>query len=157
MPAKKDPSEHKKNSRYHTPTDETRAKVEHLAALGQRQPDIALVMKLNIKTLTKHYPYELRAGIIIANSKVAGTLYSKAIAGDVTSMIFWLKTRAGWSTVERLHVKEDTKAAEPVLSNLDELDVSQLRQLHDIAKALEDGAGSKTVPNGAVNGSVSRN
>ena len=31
-----------------------------------------------------------------ANAAVAGTLYEKAKQGDTPSMLFWLKTRAGW-------------------------------------------------------------
>ena len=31
-----------------------------------------------------------------ANSQVAQTLFKKAIAGDTTAAIFWLKCRAGW-------------------------------------------------------------
>ena len=53
-------------------------------------------------TLRLHYPDELATGGTKANSKVAESLYRKAI-GDrhqaVTAAIFWLKTRAHWKEV----------------------------------------------------------
>ena len=54
-------------------------------------------MGINNDTLKKYYSEELEKGRIEANAAVAGTLYEKAKQGDTPSMLFWLKTRAGWS------------------------------------------------------------
>lgn len=84
------------------PTDEDRALVEQLAAFGIPVESMTLFVKdkngksISERTLRKHFPKELDQGELKANVKVAQTLFKKAISGDTTSMIFWLKTRARW-------------------------------------------------------------
>jgi len=75
-----------------------------LAAFGLRQSDICQVSGISEPTLVKHYANELATGKLRANVKVAQTLYKKAIAGDTTSAIFWLKCRAGWKDAQRLEM-----------------------------------------------------
>lgn len=82
----------------HQPTEATRATAEALAGVaGFRQAEIAAFLGITEKTLRKHYRAELDRATVTAVAKVAETLFQKAIAGDVTAMIFWLKARAGWS------------------------------------------------------------
>jgi hypothetical protein len=85
--------------RAHHPELTSRRQVEAMAAYGVPETDIARVLAIDPKTLRKHYRDELDTGQIKANSKVAESLYRKAL-GDgsqsVTAAIFWLKTRAGW-------------------------------------------------------------
>lgn len=81
----------------HLPTATTRKKIYNLSIVGTRYEDIALIMGINNDTLKKYYSEELEKGRIEANAAVAGTLYEKAKQGDTPSMLFWLKTRAGWS------------------------------------------------------------
>ena len=84
------------------PTDEDRALVEQLAAFGIPVTSMTLFVKdkagkpISERTLRKHFAKELDQGELKANVKVAQTLFKKAISGDTTSMIFWLKTRARW-------------------------------------------------------------
>lgn len=84
------------------PTDEDRALVEQLAAFGIPVTSMTLFVKdkagksISERTLRKHFAKELDLGEMKANVKVAQTLFKKAISGDTTSMIFWLKTRARW-------------------------------------------------------------
>ena len=84
------------------PTDEDRALIEQLAAFGIPVESMTLFVKdkagksISEKTLRKHFAKELDQGELKANVKVAQTLFKKAISGDTTSMIFWLKTRARW-------------------------------------------------------------
>lgn len=80
----------------HEPTDVTRKQVESLCAYGVPQAEICKVIGITDKTLTKHYRHELDTATTRANAKVAGKLYEKCMAGDTTSIIFWLKTRAKW-------------------------------------------------------------
>lgn len=85
------------------PTEEQRDLVMQLAAFGLRHSDIAMFMKgangkpISEPTLRKNFAHELDTGKLKANVKVAQTLYKKAIGGDTTSIIFWLKAQAGWS------------------------------------------------------------
>jgi hypothetical protein len=53
-------------------------------------------MRVDPKTLRKHYREELDLGESKANAQVAGFLFNAAKNGNVTAQIFWLKTRARW-------------------------------------------------------------
>jgi len=82
------------------PTDKDRSMVKTMAGYGIPQPDISRVLKIDIKTLRKHFREELDTGHITATTAMAQNLYKKAM-GDgpaaVTASIFWLKARAGWN------------------------------------------------------------
>jgi len=78
------------------PTPEQRRMVKSLSALGIRQEEIALIMEITPPTLRRHFRDELDRGGVEANSQVAQALFKLALAGNVTAMIFWLKSRAGW-------------------------------------------------------------
>jgi hypothetical protein len=85
--------------RAHLPGPVERRQVEAMAGYGVPETDIARVLGIDPKALRKHYRDELDTGHIVANAKVAESLFRKA-TGDhrqaVTAAIFWLKTRAGW-------------------------------------------------------------
>jgi hypothetical protein len=84
--------------------------VHQLAAFGLRYADICLFVKdkfgnpISEPTLRKNFSDEVGTGKLKANVKVAQTLYKKAIAGDTTCMIFWLKTQAGWKDSQRVEL-----------------------------------------------------
>ena len=80
----------------HKPTQETRATVKRLSALGVPHEDIAVRLKISADTLVKYYQDELDEGRIDANSAIAGTLFQQAKNGNTAAAIFWLKTRARW-------------------------------------------------------------
>ncbi len=83
----------------HRPDPALRRQVEALAGYGVPEIDIARVIRVDPKTLRKHYRDELDDGHVKANAKVAENLYRKATGEGreaVTAAIFWLKTRAGW-------------------------------------------------------------
>ena len=87
-----------------------RETVRSHARVGTPADIIADVLGIDAKTLTKYYRRELDLSTGEANAAIAGALYTKAIGGDTTAMIFWLKTRARWR--EREEVQEtDTVAA----------------------------------------------
>jgi hypothetical protein len=67
-----------------------------MAAYGIPAVDIAQVVGVDPKTLRKCYREELDLGETKANAQVAGFLFTAAKSGNVTAMIFWLKTRARW-------------------------------------------------------------
>ena len=85
--------------RAHKPDVAGRRQVEALAGYGVPETDIACVLDIDPKTLRRHYREELDKGHIKANSRIAESLYRKALgdgAQSVTAAIFWLKTRAQW-------------------------------------------------------------
>ncbi len=83
----------------HIPDASGRRQVEAMAGYGIPEADIACVLEIDPKTLRRHYRAELDKGHIKANSRVAESLYRKALGEgpqSVTAAIFWLKTRANW-------------------------------------------------------------
>lgn len=75
---------------------EVRELVFILAAVGIPPATIGQVVGASEKSLRRLYPRELELGRVQANGRVANALYQKALNGDNTAMMFWLKTRAGW-------------------------------------------------------------
>lgn len=79
------------------PNEEDRKKVENYTAVGIIQEDVARVIGIDPKTLRLYYRDELDTSAIKANAAVGGKLYSKAMAGDTASLIWWSKSRNRWS------------------------------------------------------------
>ena len=105
--------------RAHKPDPLLRRQVEAMAAYGVAEKDIACVIGIDPKTLRKHYRRELDTGAIKANSKIAESLYKKALgdgAQSVTAAIFWLKTRAQWkeTVVNEVNVEGTLKGTDSV-------------------------------------------
>ncbi len=84
------------------PTDDQRKLVEQLAAFGIPMDKMVQMINgtngkpITVKTLRKHFETELETGELKANTKIAQCLYKQATGGNVTAIIFWLKTRARW-------------------------------------------------------------
>ena len=78
------------------PTDEERKRVRLLAGLGLTQQQIGHVLEKSVDSLDRHCRHELDVGKAETIAKVAGNLVQKALSGDTTSAIFYLKTQAGW-------------------------------------------------------------
>jgi hypothetical protein len=74
-------------------------KAESLAAMGGTNPQIAAAMGVSEGTLKNCRKRDAALDAAIASGKdkadlqVVGSLYKKAMAGDVTACIFWLKNR----------------------------------------------------------------
>lgn len=103
----------------HEPTEETRKKVESYYAVGVPQADLSKVLGIDVKTLRKHYRKELDESLVKANAAVGGALYSKALSGDASSIIWWEKTRAGKSDKSAVDVTSNGQTVSSVLSLID--------------------------------------
>lgn len=96
MTERKRPNQKSPNQK-HVPTDETRKLVRRMAAAGLSKQQAAHVLGMKSQTqVTHHYDEEWTQGAAEAIFGVAGLLYRKALQGNVTAMIFYLKARAGW-------------------------------------------------------------
>jgi hypothetical protein len=93
------------------PTDEQRALVKSLAAVGLPQEDICKLLELRSpKTLRKHFEQELSQGLAEATAVVARTAYEMAISGRYPAMtFFWLKCHV--SCGEALDIQEEEKTS----------------------------------------------
>jgi hypothetical protein len=81
----------------HAPTDQTRRLVEMMSGCGIPQMQIALSVGISDETLRKYYRQELDLGAIVANAKVAETLFRQATEeGNTAAAIWWTKARMGW-------------------------------------------------------------
>jgi hypothetical protein len=88
----------------HLPTDESRRLVESTSGLGLPHEQIGILVGIDDKTLRKHYRHELDTGKAKANGQIAKTLFSKALAGDTTSLIWWTKAQMRWSETVKQEV-----------------------------------------------------
>jgi hypothetical protein len=90
-----------------------REKVRYLAGVGVRQDDIARIIGCAPKTLRKRFRDELDRGVAEANATVCGFLFAAAKAGNISAIIFWLKTRARWGEGTAAHAQAaDAQAAD---------------------------------------------
>ena len=85
----------------HKPTNDSRKTVESTSGLGLPHEQIALLVGIDDKTLRKYYREELDLGKAKANGQIAKTLYSKAVGGDTTSLIWWTKTQMKWAETQK--------------------------------------------------------
>lgn len=73
--------------------------VEKLCRMGATDPEMAEFFSVSIETIynwrEKHADFldAIKRGRVEADMKVAQSLYDKAIGGDTTAQIFWLKNR----------------------------------------------------------------
>lgn len=88
----------------HKYSEEMAAEVRRLAKGGVSHAGIARILEVSEATIRNHYDKDYQAAVDLANRAVAGVLYDKAMAGDTTSMIFWLKTRARWKEVQQTEI-----------------------------------------------------
>ena len=86
----------------HKPTEKQRQDVKNMAAVGITQEDIVKVIRVDLKTLRKHYRVELDESLVKANAQIGGALFAKAKGGDTSAIIWWEKTRAGKSDIARI-------------------------------------------------------
>ena len=93
-----------KMNHEHLPSPETRKLVESSSGLGLPHESIAVLVGIDDKTLRKHYRSELDMGKAKANGQIAKTLFSKAVAGDTTSLIWWTKSQMRWSETVKAEV-----------------------------------------------------
>lgn len=111
----------------HEPSEASRQIVQLHATVGTPQDMIAALLDIDPKTLRLHYRSELDNAAAQANAVIGGALFNKAKAGDVASMIFWMKARAGWR--ETVGVVQEKP--EPPSLDLSKMSDEALRELAD--------------------------
>jgi hypothetical protein len=95
----------------HVPTDESRQTVYDLTSFGVTEPEVCKYLKIDPKTLRKYYHEILESAQLHSNREVARVLYKKAVVDEeISACIFWLKTRARWSTADSKRIAEATES-----------------------------------------------
>jgi hypothetical protein len=100
-----------------------REKVRYLAGVGVRQDDIARIIGCAPKTLRRRFRDELDRGVAEANATICGYLFAATKAGNISAIIFWLKTRAHW----REETATDAQAADAQAADAQAADAQALR------------------------------
>lgn len=80
------------------PTEDETKLVGSMAAVGITHEQIALVIRdgIDADTLKKHFKDVLRTSKVKAHAKIGAEIYTRAIQGDTTLLIFYAKTQMGW-------------------------------------------------------------
>lgn len=138
----------------HEPTDETRARVRSLVAVGVPQDDVAKILGVSAPTLRKHYREQLNVAKAEANAKVAGALFRIATTPgtqQVTAAIFWLKCQAGWRDRDpvqtHVHANADSAAGQTLLASLkDAKDYEPDAEDAEFLRRLDERAGADLDP-----------
>lgn len=85
-------------------TDSEIKEIQNYASLGATMEDMAAILGICKRTLERRVNDQeavavaLKKGRGLANVKMAQSLFHAGTKkGNVTAMIFWLKSRAGWS------------------------------------------------------------
>ena len=86
------------------PTEQQRHLVHMMTVNGVKQDEQAKALRINRKTLARHFRDELDLGKITTTANVAGALYRNAMDGNVSAQIFWMKSQGGWREADRLEI-----------------------------------------------------
>ena len=106
------------------------------AGFGSTQDQIAAMIGKCLDTIRKDLRCveALDVGKAETIAKVAGTLVKKALAGDTSSAIFYLKTQAGWR--ETIRSEQTGKDGGPIeYINLSDEEVAARIAQHEAANA----------------------
>lgn len=81
------------------PTEEERKAVTNYAMYGVPHLQICHLVRdgISVDTLKIHFKKELEYGKALAASGVGGTIYRKAMDGDLGAAVWYSKTQMGWS------------------------------------------------------------
>jgi len=80
----------------YAPTDKDIEDVCVMVANEVPQNIMASMLDISVSTLRKYFKTELALGKIMANARIAISLYAKAKNGDVRALQFWLKNKDKW-------------------------------------------------------------
>lgn len=123
----------------HEPTKVMRETVKLHSLVGTPQEMIADLLKIDSRTLRKHYREELDHSAVIATAQVGGALFNKAVGGDTSAQIFWMKTRAGWREKSDVNVISEDGSMSPKASlDASKLSTEALRELINAKKKDDD-------------------
>lgn len=95
------------NFKSHRPNKKRIELVKMLARHGVKHDYIAEHLGISKPTLYKHYKKHIADAVVYAHAKMGQSLFDRALAGDTTAAIFYLKTQAGWKEKVEVTGKDD--------------------------------------------------
>jgi hypothetical protein len=87
----------------HAFSEETRDRIQQLAATGMNPAEIALYLDVRLADIGRHYANDIEVGMMKATVAVARKLYAHAMSEDdgwIDAAKFWL-TQSGWKAHQR--------------------------------------------------------
>lgn len=128
------------------------AEARNYCLLGATNDNLSQFFGVNVSTIrdwTKRQPEfaeAVRNGKIVADGKVARALYEKAVSGDTTACIFWLKNRQKHAWRDRHEIDHSGKVAvDPITLLLQQVEGTVLKPNPTSAVGSQAGA----ISNGA--------
>jgi hypothetical protein len=106
------------------PTDKQRAAVTAWTGSGLTHKSIATALKIDNRTLLKHFGHELEDGFDKCYAVVVGKLWQLIDGNDRAAIFFWLKTRAGWRETNKVGLGGDNQTK--VLNSLSNAQLDEL-------------------------------
>ncbi len=112
-------------------------RAEELASLGLTQEQIAGCLGISERTLynrkreSEELSIAIERGTARGIEQIANALFESALGGNITAMIFFLKTRAGWSEKQYLEytAKKEDREKQDRQRELEELSNEQLLEI----------------------------
>lgn len=111
------------------PTEDERKRIRLYAGLGLTHEQIASLIGKSRDCLQKRARKELDDGRAETIAKVAGNLVQKALKGDTTSAIFYLKTQAGWREKHAVDHTSSDGSMTPISFDPANLSTDALREI----------------------------
>jgi hypothetical protein len=132
------------------PSDKDRSMVKTMVGYGVPYPEIANVLKIDLKTMRKYFRDEMDTGATTANAAMVQNLWKKAMGdgpASVTATIFWLKVRAGWSekfpTDKITHEHTGVNGAPIAVTSVDFKNLTNA-ELENVQRLITKASGTQT-------------
>lgn len=106
----------------HTPTKETREKAVLLLSAGIPSARVAKTLGICDNVFRKHYSVEIETALDEKIHEAVGVLFKAIRNGNLNATIFFLKTRAGWSTEDNKSVEQNEEIKKQIVALREELD-----------------------------------
>lgn len=89
----------------------TKEAIQIMTSLGVTKPVMAKMLGLSLKKLNKDFEHELEYGKDMLTTRITSALIQKALHGNVTAQMFFLKTKAGFRETDKTDVPDAERLA----------------------------------------------
>lgn len=85
--------------------------IQIMTAAGVKKTVMAKILKRSMTYLNDNFSMEMEHGSDILTSKMVNALIQKGLDGNVSAIIFYLKSKAGWREVDRMDTPDGENAS----------------------------------------------
>ena len=126
-------------------TEDEYKQISQWSGDGLNESQIATLLNVNISTITREkkrneqFAEAIKRGKGRGIQRVTNKLYEKALEGDNTAMIFYLKNRAGWQD----KIEKETIIEQKQVIDLTRISNNELSKLKSILTSVTTEGGSR--------------